>query len=49
VVQTFANKKLTIKPNVGLDEWNKLYIHEFFIQDHPEFQKPMCISENFKF
>jgi hypothetical protein len=27
VVQTFTNEKLTIRPNVGLDEWNKLCIH----------------------
>jgi hypothetical protein len=49
VVQTFVNEELTIRPNIGLDEWNKLYIHEFSIQDHPGFQKPMCMSKNFKF
>jgi hypothetical protein len=28
---------LTIRPNVVLDEWNKLCIHEFSIRDHPGF------------
>jgi hypothetical protein len=29
----FTNEMLTIRPNVGLDEWNKLCIHEFSIRD----------------
>jgi hypothetical protein len=45
----FYKWKVTIRPNVGLDEWNKLCIHEFSIRDLPGFQKSMCISENFKF
>ena len=31
VVQTFPNEKLTITPNVELDECNKLCIHDFSI------------------
>jgi hypothetical protein len=42
VVQTFTNETLTIKPNVGLDEWNKLCINEFSIRDHPGFGQSVC-------
>jgi hypothetical protein len=42
VVPTFTNEKLTIRPNVGIDEWNKLCIHEFSIQDHPGFGQSVC-------
>ena len=31
VVQTFPNEKLTIRPNVELDECHKLCIHDFSI------------------
>ena len=31
VVQTFLNEKLTIRPNIELDECNKLCIHDFSI------------------
>jgi len=47
VVQTFPNEKLTIIPNVELEECNKLCIHDFSIWDHLGFgqrvflEKPM--------
>jgi len=42
VVQTFPNEKLTIRPNVELDECNKLYIHDFSSLDHPGFGQSVC-------
>jgi len=43
VVQTFPNEKLTIRPNVELDECNKLCIHYFSIWDHLGFGYSMCL------
>jgi len=37
VVQTFPNEILIIRPNVELDECNKLCIHDFSSWDHPGF------------
>jgi hypothetical protein len=46
VVQTFTNEKLTIRANVGLDEWNKLCIHKFSIRDHPWFGQSVFLKTN---
>jgi len=45
VVQTFSNEKLTIRPNVELDECNKLCIHKFSIWDHLGSDK-VCVYKN---
>jgi hypothetical protein len=46
VVQTFTNEKFTIRPNIGLDEWNKLCIHELSIRDHPGFGQSVFLKTN---
>ena len=45
VVQTFPNEKLTIRPNVELDECNKHCIHYFSIWDHLGFCYSMCLQK----
>jgi len=35
--------KVTIRENVGLDEWNKLCIHEFSIWGHPGLGQSVCL------
>jgi len=46
VVQTFPNEKLTIRPNVELDECNKLCIHDFSIWDHLGFGQSVYSSRS---
>ena len=42
MVQIFPKEKLTIRPNVELDECNKLCIHDFSIWDHLGFGQCVC-------
>ena len=46
VVQTFPNEKLTIRPNVELDECNKLCSHDFSSWDDPGFGQSVFLKTN---
>ena len=45
VVQTFLNEKLTIRPNVELDEWNKFVFMTFSVETIQGSVK-VCVSKN---
>ena len=45
VVQTFPNEKLTNRPNVELDECNKLCIHDFSSWDHLGIGQSVCFKK----
>ena len=45
---TLSNAKMVYILNVDFDEWNSIGIHDFSIEDHLGFQKPMNGYEFFQ-